>query len=103
MLCEAGRDDEGLLHLEAVVEGAAGAPEAFPTYAYHRAVRDGDASWYDRLAAYAGAPGERRRRAVAERLRAEGLHHPAPVAVVEGFVAGVAEALDHLHRDHARG
>ncbi|MGK3971900.1 tetratricopeptide repeat protein [Sorangium sp. So ce118] len=101
MLCEAGRVDEGLLHLEAVLDEQPAHPVAFPTYAYHRAVRDGDASWYDKLAAFASAHPESEDAALSlERLRAEALHHPAPIAVVDGFIAGVAEALDHLHRDH---
>ncbi|WP_437600226.1 tetratricopeptide repeat protein [Sorangium sp. So ce590] len=101
MLCEAGRADEGLRHLEAVLEAQPAHPTAFPLHVYHRAARDGDASAYDELAAYAKAHPESAAAARSlERLRAEGLHHPAPVSVVEGFVAGVAEALDHLHRDH---
>ncbi|WP_437491140.1 tetratricopeptide repeat protein [Sorangium sp. So ce1014] len=101
MLCEAGRADEGLRHLEAVLDKQPAHHVAFPAYAYHRAVREGDASWYDKLAAYAKAhPGSAAAAWAIERLRAEGLHHPAPVAVVEGFIAGVAEALDHFHRDH---
>ncbi|WP_437900116.1 tetratricopeptide repeat protein [Sorangium sp. So ce124] len=101
MLCEAGRTDEGLRHLEAVLEAQPAHPTAFPIHAYHRAARDGDASAYDKLAAYARAHPESAAAAWAlERLRAEGLHHPAPATVVEGFVAGAAEALDHLHRDH---
>ncbi|WP_129575393.1 MULTISPECIES: lipopolysaccharide assembly protein LapB [Sorangium] len=101
MLCEAGRTAEGLRHLEAVLDEQPAHAVAFPAYAYHRAVRDGDASWYDKLAAYEKAHPESAAAARAlERLRAEGLHHPAPVAVVEGFIAGVAEAIDHRHRDH---
>lgn len=101
MLCEAGRADEGLRHLEAVLEKQPAHPVAFPAYAYYRAVRDDDASWYDKLAAFAKAhPACEDAARALDRLRAEGLYHPAPVAVVEGFLAGVAEALDHLHREH---
>ncbi|WP_437818863.1 hypothetical protein [Sorangium sp. So ce1078] len=100
MLCEAGRAGEGLRHLEAVLEKEPAHPVAFPAYAYHRAARDADASWYDKLAAFARAHPESACAARSlERLRAEGLHHPAPIAIVEGFLAGVADALDHLHRD----
>ncbi|AUX22135.1 uncharacterized protein SOCEGT47_026360 [Sorangium cellulosum] len=101
MLCEAGRVDEGLRHLEAVLAEQPEHPTAFPTYVYHRAARDGDRSLHDELAAFAEAHPESAcaARSLA-RLRAEGLHHPAPVAVVEGFISGAAEAVSHLHRDH---